>query len=239
MLWSLSPVRDLDTTCVFQDRSHKSIQGTTSISSMRMTSSCSCWWSSMKAGQADDFGRAMERILLWDPSISARADDNTRLYHHADPSNRRDPRGGFHLAACVLTSGKEYVSRVELSLPMKLSTEKFARERRGLLVERWKEKTEPPRLNSDRHAGRWLPIRGRAVSQNVAHRCIAVRGCGQYRTRIRNRQPVTGRGTKHRFFGEEPSDFQVRPRIPAPLTTPREPALRGRSGLDEWMSGCI
>ena len=182
-----------------------------------------------EAGQADDFGRAMNEFFSGSVDLGP-ADDNTRYTTMRTLAIVVTPAADS-IWRHVFSLWEEYVSRVELSLPMKLSTEKFAREKERTLVERWKEKTEPPRSILIGMLDDGCPFAG-APFRRTLH-------TGHSSTRVRaiwdqdqNRQPVTSTNI---VFGEEPSDFQYGleyRRHSQPLGSP----LPRQIGLDEWIA---
>ena len=158
-----------------------------------------------KAGQADEFAEKMNRALSERSVDLGPTDDNTPY------ATMRT--GTMAVTAAVPGSPvfdlwEEYVCRVELSLPLKMSVEEFNSAKEKKLEKRWKEGGESAHSNSSRHAGRWLPFCGRPFSRDlgdgaVTHGCWAsgTRTGVRRRSSSRSRPPVC-------LFGLKLSDFK-------------------------------
>jgi hypothetical protein len=187
----------------------------------------------IKAGQAEDFADAIQKIL---------SDRGVELGPAADDTPYTTMRtltivvtpaaadsSGSSIWQHLFALWEEYVSRVELSLPMKLSTEMLVRGRVNTLEERWKEEGESPRslligMLDDGCPFAAAPFRRTSSSGSTSTRVRAIWDQDQ------NRRAVTSTNI---VFGQEPPDFKYGleyRRHSEPLGGP----LPRQIGLDEW-----
>jgi len=180
-----------------------------------------------KAGQADAFADAMNKALSGHSVDLGPADDNTpyttmlTLTRAVTPA----PSGSPEFALW-----QNYVSRVELSLPLKMSTEEFDLVKENKLEERWREVGESPQSLLIGMLDDGCPFAAAQFLRNKQN--------GSTSTRVRaiwdqnqGRPPV--RIDNNTVFGKQPTDFKYglefrRHSEPVGGTLPRH------MGLDEW-----
>lgn len=180
-----------------------------------------------KPGQADEFAEKMNNILP-EPSVDlGPADDNTP--YATMRTLTMAVTAALHGGA-VFDLWEYYVSRVELSLPLKLSVEEFDFVKEKKLEERWKEAGEPPRSLLIGMLDDGCPF--------AAAQFIRTLQNGSPSTRVRaiwdqnqGRQPVTV--DNNTVFGKKTGDFKYG------LEFRRHSeavggALPRHVGLDEW-----
>ena len=118
------------------------------------------------------------------------ADDNIPICHACVPT-----RNVVNAAATSDTfkAWEKYVSRVELSLPLKSTESESSPERACRALGKGPETRHTP----DRHAGRWLPIRAPRIFSTRDGAVPRVRASGT-RTRARSRSTSIGNGSSVR-----------------------------------------
>ncbi|WLA53954.1 hypothetical protein [Bradyrhizobium diazoefficiens] len=189
-----------------------------------------------KAGQADEFADKMNAILA-QPSVDlGPADEQIRFSTMRTLTAAVTPvdsdSSGYSIWQAVFSLWDKYVSRVELSLPLKLSAKEFDFAKEKKPEERWKEAGESPRSLLIGMLDDGCPFAAAQFLRTLQN--------GSASTRVRanwdqdqGRQPIAiGANTA---FGKKLSDFKYgleyrRHSEPAGGTPPQY------IGLDEWIA---
>jgi hypothetical protein len=192
-----------------------------------------------KAGQADEFAEAMNRAF---EEAAKTEGGSSQQVVDLGPADDHTPFATMRSQVKAVTPlppdskvfplWQTYVSRVELSLPLKLSVNEFVAEKEKKLTERWKEEGEPPRSLLIGMLDDGCPFAAAQFRKTLQN--------GSASTRVRaiwdqdqGRRPIAI--DANTAFGKKLSDFKYgleyrRHSEPAGGTLPQY------IGLDEWIA---
>ena len=135
-------------------------------------SRCSSWWNSKAAKTQQEFEEEMDRYDRDDGPVDRHS---SPPIGHTRYATMRGHQGGGQ-AGDALAVWNDYVSRVELSLPVKPTAPAAVQER--LFVRDSHARARSDRITPDRRDRRWLPVRRRAFSQVYLGRAAEHAGAG-------------------------------------------------------------
>jgi hypothetical protein len=188
-----------------------------------------------KAGQADDFAEKMNRALSERAVDLGPADDNTP---YSTIRTRTMAVTAAVSGSAVFDLWEEYVSRVELSLPLKLSVEEFDAAKKKKLRERRSEgrQSAPTILLGMLDDG--CPFAAAHFLETSSRAAVSTRVRGIW-DQNRDKKPIDVYDSNHQLcrFGLKPRDFKYGIEFRRDFAASAEIDVDGRRlvGLDEWI----